>query len=134
MPIIYKKFIFRSDLRANPTWLFLFGDNELRQGYAGQAKQMRGEPNALGICTKRRPSAAPNAYYSDVNLDRNCLQIDKDISKAFVHVARGGTVVVPSDGLGTGMAMLKTKAPKTFEFLQRRLRQLDKFANKKDET
>jgi len=49
MPILYQDQIKRDDLRAHPDRIYLFGDNVARQGRGGQAKEMRGEPNALGI-------------------------------------------------------------------------------------
>ena len=55
MPIKYQKWIERSDLQNNPEDVYIFGDNYARQGLCGQAKAMRGEPNALGIATKRTP-------------------------------------------------------------------------------
>ena len=57
--IIYQKFIYRSDLKANPSVLYLFGDNLQRVGLGGQAKEMRGEPNAVGIATKKAPDNKP---------------------------------------------------------------------------
>ena len=39
--------------RANPRAIYVFGDNLLRKGLGGQAKEMRGEPNTLGIVSKK---------------------------------------------------------------------------------
>ena len=55
MPVIYQKRICRDDLRRNPNAVYIFGDNEARTGLGGQAREMRGEPNAMGIATKRSP-------------------------------------------------------------------------------
>jgi hypothetical protein len=52
MPIIYQKFIRRQDLRNNRDKFYVFGDNMQRIGYGGQARDMRGEPNAIGAVTK----------------------------------------------------------------------------------
>lgn len=43
------KYIKRQDLKSNPNTQYLFGDNLKRSGFGGQAKEMRGEPNAIGI-------------------------------------------------------------------------------------
>jgi hypothetical protein len=63
--------IYRRDLRANPESLYLFGDNTKRVGIGGQAREMRGEPNAVGIATKNAPGSYPatvQVQSSDENL------------------------------------------------------------------
>ena len=42
-------------LRSMPEKIFVFGDNLLQRGTKGQAA-IRGEPNAVGVPTKRAPS------------------------------------------------------------------------------
>lgn len=42
--IEYRDHITRAMLRAEPEKLFVFGDNFVRTGFGGQAKEMRGEP------------------------------------------------------------------------------------------
>ena len=53
--IVYRtdKVITRDKIKENPDVLYLFGDNLLRKGLGGQAKEMRGEPNTLGIVSKK---------------------------------------------------------------------------------
>jgi hypothetical protein len=63
MPVLRQKWITRDDLRANPNVLYLFGDNERREGLGGQAKEMRGEPNAIGVRTKASPSKHETAFW-----------------------------------------------------------------------
>lgn len=66
MSFRYVKYITRQMMRAEPTTLFVFGDNLAQVGYGGQAKEMRGEPNAVGIPTKRKPSrTAPDEFFTD---------------------------------------------------------------------
>lgn len=117
MMVIKQKFIYRTDLRNNPDVYYLFGDNDSRQGLGGQAKEMRGEPNAIGVRTKKLPTMDNNAFYSDTELFENCKKIDEDMSKAFIVVSEGHVVVLPTDGLGSGMAELKKHAPKTKDYL-----------------
>jgi hypothetical protein len=50
--VIRLKHITREMVRADPSTVFVFGDNMARNGLAGQAKEMRGEPNAIGVPTK----------------------------------------------------------------------------------
>jgi hypothetical protein len=63
--IIKWKRIYREDLRNNPDFMFLFGDNLQRTGLGGQAKEMRGEFNAIGIATKKSPSLSDDAFFTD---------------------------------------------------------------------
>ncbi len=53
MTLLYIKKYTRAYIRAHPDWLFVFGDNMMRRGFGGQAAEARGEPNAIGIATKR---------------------------------------------------------------------------------
>lgn len=80
---VYKtdKIIKREKVRANPDVLYLFGDNDIRKGFGGQAKEMRGEPNAMGISTKKLPSNKPEAFKTDWEYITNCQIIADDIYK-----------------------------------------------------
>jgi hypothetical protein len=121
MPVIFQKMIYRADLRANPMAFYLFGDNDARQGYGGQAKEMRDEPNAIGVRTKWRGSMEPSAFFRDVDFVKLCRMIEEDLAPAFAWAERGRVLVVPLDGLGTGLSRLPETAPLVLEFLNRRL-------------
>jgi hypothetical protein len=112
-------------LKANPDKIYVFGDNNERQGKKGQAS-IRDEPNAMGISTKLRPSADENAFMTDAQGSANAATIDSDIAKI---KATGKTVVFPKDGLGTGLAALKSKAPWTYGYLLSRLKEEFGFNN-----
>jgi hypothetical protein len=107
----------RSDLTNNPNVLFLFGDNTKRRGLGGQAKEMRGEPNACGIATKALPSQMDNSYFSDADFLGNAKIIAADFRRAFAHRETGELIILPTDGLGTGLSELPERAPQTNEFL-----------------
>lgn len=124
MPLIFQKRILRADLKNNPGVLYLFGDNEERSGLGGQAGECRGEPNAIGVATKRNPSRAEGAYWSDADYNDHCMRIDKDLEPAFLHARRGGIVVCPADGLGTGLSELPDRAPMTYAHIRRRIAEL----------
>jgi len=115
MPVITQKVINRSDLRINPNVMYLFGDNVQRVGKGGQAKAMRGEANAIGIATKKTPTQREDAYFSDDDFDYNVKIIVEDFVPAFKHIAMGGIVIVPEDGLGTGLSDMENRCPKTLE-------------------
>lgn len=119
------RFITREYVRANRDKLFLFGDNLERRGFGGQAAAMRGEPNAIGIPTKKSPSYKEEAFFSDDEFEQNKAAIDAafgTLMRAVTEAVR--SIVIPSDGLGTGRAQLDTRAPRTFVYLQKRLAEL----------
>jgi hypothetical protein len=124
MPLIFMNNITAADLDAHTDWLFLFGDNEARRGYGGQAAVCRGKPNAVGVATKRYPGGAPRDYWTDADYDWVTAIIHHDLHRAREHVMSGGTVVCPSAGLGTGLAELPTRAPRVFEFIRSSIRHL----------
>ncbi|MBN1691864.1 MAG: hypothetical protein JW901_12685 [Dehalococcoidia bacterium] len=118
MKIEYQKFIRREDLRANRDKVYLFGDNTIHVGYGGQAGEMRGEPNAVGIPTLKEPGI----FFSDDEYEMNRRIIDK----AFQQIPADKTVVIPSDGLGTGIARLDRVAPRTFKYLVDKIKELER--------
>lgn len=123
--IIYQKMIYREDCKRNPSVLYLFGDNERRAGMGGQAAEMRGEPNAVGVRTKRAPGRESEDFWTDKTLDRNCGMIEEDLSRVKSHLRRGGTVIIPTDGIGTNRADMERRCPKTFHVLRQMLTSLE---------
>ena len=126
MPVIYQKRICRDDLRRNPNAVYLFGDNEARTGLGGQAREMRGEPNAFGIATKK----SPREFWSDEDYWSNIQVIDNDYMKIYLHKSMR-ILVVPSDGIGTGLSELKIRAPVTFDYLRDQMKNLIEFVWKR---
>lgn len=142
MLIIRQKFIFREDLKANPNVLYIFGDNLKRIGMGGQAAEMRGEPNAFGIATKRLPDHGYNeCYFHDT--DRDVIQIINDeferlenniLSEGETHstalgsifIKKWGAIVIPFDGIGTGLSKLPEYAPKLLSYINARLTKLER--------
>lgn len=129
MNIERMKWITRSIVRANPDKIFLFGDNYERRGMGGQAKEMRGEPNAYGISTKSRPDNQEGAFLCDDNLRFHAARMYAEFEGLKQKIKDGGytAVVIPADGLGTGLARLNECAPKTFAYLQTKLYELERF-------
>lgn len=123
--LIFQHRVFRLDLKANPDVRYVFGDNEQRVGYGGQAAEMRDEPNAIGIATLW----APGRFWSDTEIEneRQCAVLDNDFDPVFEALRQGRTVTFPLDGIGTGLADLERHSPTTFQHLQRligRMREL----------
>lgn len=115
--ITYQKWIRRADLKKHPETLYVFGDNTIRMGLGGQAKEMRGESNAFGIATKRRPGTDPGDYFCD-DSPLDAMILVKDIGALFHHIeTTKRKVIVPTDGLGTGLSHLPEKAPRLYRLL-----------------
>ena len=120
-----------ADLKANPNKIYVFGDNNQRRGKGGQAI-IRDEPNAFGIITKEEHNNTEAAFMDDEFLNSNPFgksnkeRIDEDIAKIKTD---GRPVVFPKDGIGTGLAKLKEKAPKTYAYLKQKLQEEFGFNN-----
>lgn len=120
MPLIFQSRIYRKDLQANPQCLYVFGDNEDRWGLGGQAKEMRNEPNAIGVATLK----SPGEFWNEDGVARQCAVLDKDFVPVFQALRDGKIVVFPLDGIGTGLADLKHQSPTTFAYLQTKIEQM----------
>ena len=118
MPIIRQKHIGREDLQANTDVYYVFGDNDARRGLGGLAKQCRGEPNAIGVRTKKYPGRGSDDYYTDDELDENIEKITEDFELVWKRLIEGKTVVIPLDGIGVGLANMPDRCPDTFRFLK----------------
>jgi hypothetical protein len=112
--------ITRAMVQADRDTIFVFGDNMKRAGYGGQAGQMRGEPNTIGVPTKWTPERSQSAFFTDE--DRSNPEVHRAISDAFRLMrdclSAGQNVVIPADGLGTGLAELPTRAPKLHAMIE----------------
>lgn len=126
--VIRREWITRSLVQANPDTLFVFGDNMARRGRGGQAAQMRGEPNAIGVPTKWRPARDEGAYFSDA--DATLPEVRSAIIGAFQVMREaldaGRDVVIPAAGLGTERADLERRAPRIYRAIQARIEALTK--------
>ncbi len=109
--ILYQSIIRRADLRANPQATYIFGDNLAKIGYGGQAKEMRGEPNAFGIPTKQDPATCFSNDFSTVWKMAGywVRQMDELKIKPII--------VFPYDGIGTGLSAMPTECPDLFRSL-----------------
>ena len=116
--IIFQHRIYRIDLRANPDVLYVFGDNVDRVGLGGQAGEMRGEPNAVGVATKWSPFMNESAFFNDVDYDGIAKIIDADFEPLFKAAMNGKTIIIPADGLGTGLSEMPTRCPKLYQLVR----------------
>ena len=116
MPLIAQQWITRNDLRNNRSRFYVFGDNVQRSGFARQAKEMRGERNAIGVVTKWAPSMDPRAFFDDTAACK--MLVERDLHLVQQALDLGCTVVIPSDGIGTGLSRLQQCAPNLDRFIQ----------------
>lgn len=126
MPLERREWITREMMRAEPDVLFVFGDNFARYGKGGQAKEMRGEPNAVGLVTKR----SPLQHLTESDINRVRVAAHDDINRLKWHIETGGTVVWPTAGIGTGFAKLKIVAPSILKFYDNVLKDLEDLSRK----
>lgn len=120
--IIYQTKILRADLTNNPDAIYVFGDNMHRRGFGGQAKEMRGAANALGLITKWSP--ASQGYLKDSRYTEWYDAFTEDLSKLAVFLLAEKIVVFPSYGVGTGLARMEEKAPDCWRVMVRDLNKL----------
>lgn len=117
MILIKQKIIKREDVRANPHLLYVFGDNVARVGYGGQAAEIRGEPNSQGIVTKYIPATDERAYFYEG--DKEAIKrIEDDLEILVSRIYQYKGLVIPSAGIGTGLAKLDWHAPTAFELIK----------------
>lgn len=106
-------------LKSAPDKVFVFGDNLIRRGTAGQAV-IRHEPNAFGVPTKRLPSMAANAFFSDQSDEREAVIT---ALRDLYALGRSRIIVFPSSGLGTGLAQMSHRSPSIYEEMTRVLKE-----------
>ncbi len=120
--------ITRHMVKQDPQTVFVFGDNMEGRGRGGQAAEMRGEPNTIGVPTKWRPGREERDYFTDNDLkDRDVWYA---IHGAFQRIRNalvdGRDVAIPVDGLGTGLAELPKRAPKMHAMIEEAILSLHK--------
>ena len=127
--IVYRtdKVITRDKIKENPDVLYLFGDNLLRKGLGGQAKEMRGEPNTLGIVSKKYPSNDISSFYTDEDFYPWLEVFSADIRSLAEKINSGQYKALVIPPIGVGLADLQNKAPRIYKYLKTTL---DEFARK----
>jgi hypothetical protein len=123
---LHKGFWTREEVAKHPEKVYLFGDNtkdRTETKYVPSSTQavIRGLTNAIGIDTKKDRGINPTSYFTDNDFAWFKQHVDQQIQAA---KATGKTIVIPADGIGTGKAMLKEKAPKLFAYLDAQLKAL----------
>lgn len=92
--------ITREYLRANPTHVFVFGDNKIHQGHGGAAL-LRDEPNTFGFCTKLRPDNNDSSFYKPEDYH---LEYSHNITQLIQCIKRNPNHTFLISKLGAGLA------------------------------
>ena len=110
------------DAEAHPYRVFIFGDNCQKRGTGGQACiRYSSVKNAYGIPTKKLPTMNEDAFFTDDEYEQNIKIIDEAIAK--IPIYQFIEIAILKDGLGTGLAQMPTKCPKTFKYLQEKIKE-----------
>lgn len=102
------------DCEANPTKLYIFGDNLECKGTGGQAI-IRNCKNSFGIPTKRLPSMTSDAFFSD--RPDEFREVFYSLYELITTQLYWDAIVFPVDGLGTGLARMSTRSPRLFNWM-----------------
>ncbi|XWV25133.1 hypothetical protein QJ856_gp0643 [Tupanvirus deep ocean] len=121
--VIFKGYWTVADVNKYPHALFIYGDNNIKKGKGGQAI-IRDLPNTMGIPTKKSPSNHPDSFYNDYEYEDNIRRINNAVNDIIQKSQSYKYVVLPENGLGTGLAQLPKKAPKTYAYLVKLIEQL----------
>jgi hypothetical protein len=122
MPVFDIPMVTRDRVRAGKLFLFAFDDDEMRSIDEGLAGQCRGETNAVGVRTRRRPGS--DATWRDNELAQHQAMLDEDFALLISWVEAGGPVFLPKVGLGMLSPRLVDTAPRSFLFLQKKVKEL----------
>ncbi len=104
--------------------LYIFGDNTIRKGNAGQAG-IRNCSNSYGIATKHLPSIGSSSYFSDDDISsKEIIDLDIDTLIKFLNSDENQflNIIFPGDGLGTGLSDMQNKCPELLKHLNDRLK------------
>ena len=130
---IHQGFWTRDRVARDTESVYVFGDNAedaYTNFYPSRTQAViRGLDNAFGIVTKRNRGTSYGSYIynSDLEYFKTVVEASIDVLKEYQE--EGKTIVFPADGIGTGKAMLKEKAPACWEYLCKRLKEEFDYAN-----
>ncbi|MBS7671356.1 hypothetical protein [Croceicoccus gelatinilyticus] len=115
----------RSYIRTKPDWLFVFEDLLDNNGSAYSAdivqREIRGEPNTVGIVTKRMRGTAPFCYMTDEDArpsSQAYLRLLNDFARIENNLRMGKNVVFPTATMGLDVGDLLNKAPAYWGLLE----------------
>ena len=99
----------------NPEAIIVFGDNLIGKGKKGQAI-IRDCSNSYGVPTKRLPSMKEGSFFSDLDSEYNLVR--ERLSNLWKEHKEGKEIIIPINKIGTGLADLQNKSPKTYKMIE----------------
>jgi len=131
---IHQGFWTRDQVARDEESVYVFGDNseDAVDLYVPKSTQacIRGLPNSVGVITKVDRGWRKNSFFSDpLFFDIFQILLEVSIQRIKIYMDEGKTITFPSDGIGTGKAMLKEKAPLCWEYLCKRLKEEFNYEN-----
>lgn len=113
----------RQSAQLDNSFTYIFGDNtqdRLHTKHIPKYTQavIRGLSNAVGIDTKKNRFTSQQSFFTNDDLFIFKANVERAIGEI---KSIGKPVAIPSNGIGTGKAMLKQKAPLLFDYLSKRL-------------
>lgn len=118
------------DVKDNPEFIFVFGDNMLKEGRGGQAV-IRDCSNSVGLRTKIKPSMEKNAFFSDNK--KSFTIVSNDLRRIEDLLFLDNDIILSQNGYGNGLAKLPSKAPKLYRYLNLNLKILISIYGNKEE-
>ena len=133
---IHKGFWTRDQVARDVESVYVFGDNvdDYLNHYVPSSTQavIRSLPNSCGIWTKKDRKWNDSSFFSDNDYSYFSEHLDTVIEMLYSYSDTGMTITFPSDGIGTGKAMLEEKAPLCWEYLCKRLKEEFNYNNGQD--
>jgi len=113
--------------QRHPDTTFVFGDNLMGFGKGGQAI-IRGEPNAFGVPTKRKPSMAPGSFFEEHN-PADLDAVLTALKELWARLDDGDIIVFPVNeqdeiSLGLERAELRSRAPSIYNTIATHVREM----------
>lgn len=103
----------REQVEKDQDRYYVFGDNTLKRGTAGQAC-IRGLPNAFGVPTKALPNMGPGAFFEERIIPFHIYA--KQIQAAIDLIPTDKPIVVHKR-IGKGLSRLDILSPKLYAFM-----------------
>ena len=119
---IQKSWFSTTECEENKNKLYVFGDNMIRRGNGGQAT-IRDCTNSIGLATKRLPSMYEDSFFADREDEFRIVEEDIERLLQIFNEGDYDILVLPADGLGTGLSKMPEKSPNLFKYLNKSLEQ-----------
>lgn len=133
---IHKGFWTRDQVARDVESVYVFGDNaaDALDLYIPKSTQacIRGLTNVRGLTTKKDRHWNESSFLSNDDLPIFIVLLEATIELIKLDSAKGKTIVFPEQGIGTGKAMLREKAPACWEYLCKRLKEEFDYDNGQD--